>query len=54
MHNASYKNTALWLFERLSIAVPANKPLDPIEAKWISDAIMAGIIWADNNWEGYG
>jgi hypothetical protein len=54
MHNASYKNTALWLFERLSIAVPANKPLDPIEAKWISDAMMGGIIWADNNWEGYG
>src|SRR5581483_9834983 len=54
MHNASYKNTALWLFERLSIAVPANEPLNPIEAKWISDVMMGGIIWADNNWEGYG
>src|SRR5579871_1954454 len=54
MHNASYKKTALWLFERLSIAVSANEPLDPIEAKWISDTMMGGIIWADNNWEGYG
>lgn len=53
MHNASYKKTALWLFERLSIAVLANKPLDPIEAKWISDTMMGGIIWASNNWKGY-
>ncbi|PKB92790.1 hypothetical protein RhiirA5_387565 [Rhizophagus irregularis] len=29
-HNWSYKRTALWLFERLSIGVPANDPLDPI------------------------
>ena len=52
MHNASYKKTALWLFERLSIAVPANELLDPIEAKWISDTMMGGVIWADNDWKG--
>ena len=54
MCHESYKKTALWLFEKLSLAIPANKPLDPIEAKWISEAIMGGIIWADNNWKGYG
>ncbi|UZO18092.1 uncharacterized protein OCT59_009413 [Rhizophagus irregularis] len=31
-HNWSYKRTALWLFERFSVGVPANDPLDPIEA----------------------
>ena len=54
MHNGSYKKTALWLFERLSVAVPANKPLDPLEAKWISEAMMGGIIWANNEWKGFG
>ncbi|CAB4441334.1 unnamed protein product [Rhizophagus irregularis] len=52
--NWSYKRTALWLFERLSVGVPANDPLDPIEAEWISDAMMGGLIWADNEWKGYG
>ena len=28
--------------------------MDPIEAKWISEAIMDGIIWADNEWKGFG
>ncbi|GET57856.1 hypothetical protein RhiirA1_460403 [Rhizophagus irregularis] len=32
----------------------ANDPLDPIEAEWISDAMMGGLIWADNEWKGYG
>ena len=53
MCHGSYKKAALWLFEKLSQAVPANKPLDPIEAKWISDTMMGGIIWASNNWKGY-
>ncbi|UZO00551.1 uncharacterized protein OCT59_011674 [Rhizophagus irregularis] len=53
-HNWSYKRTALWLFERFSVGVPANDPLDPIEAEWISDAMMGGHIWADNEWKGYG
>ncbi|CAB4460024.1 unnamed protein product [Rhizophagus irregularis] len=34
--------------------VPANDPLDPVEAEWISDAMMGGLIWADNEWKGYG
>jgi len=54
MCHGNYKKTALWLFEKLSLAIPANEPLDPIEAKWISDTMMDGIIWADNNWKGYG
>ena len=54
MYHGSYKKVALWLFERLSQSIPANKPLDPIEAKWISDTMMGGIIWADNDWNGYG
>ncbi|CAB4420166.1 unnamed protein product [Rhizophagus irregularis] len=53
-HNWSYKRTALWLFERLSVGIPPNEPFDPIEAKWISDAIMGELIWADNEWKGYG
>ncbi|PKY58298.1 hypothetical protein RhiirA4_480095 [Rhizophagus irregularis] len=53
-HNWSYKRTALWLFERLSVGIPSNEPLNPIEAKWISDAMMGGLIWADNEWQGYG
>ncbi|GET64986.1 hypothetical protein GLOIN_2v1472929 [Rhizophagus irregularis DAOM 181602=DAOM 197198] len=36
------------------VGVPANDPLDPVEAEWISDAIMGGLIWADNEWKGYG
>ena len=50
----SYKIAALWLFERLSQGVPANEPLDPIEAQWLLNAMKGGIIWADNNWKGYG
>ncbi|GET56233.1 hypothetical protein GLOIN_2v1472929 [Rhizophagus irregularis DAOM 181602=DAOM 197198] len=50
-HNWSYKRTALWLFERFSVGVPANDPLDPVEAEWISDAMMGGLIWADNEWK---
>ncbi|GBB99402.1 hypothetical protein RclHR1_35030001, partial [Rhizophagus clarus] len=39
----------------ISIAcIPANKPLDALEAQWISKAMMEGIIWAQNNWKGYG
>ncbi|GBC49832.2 hypothetical protein GLOIN_2v1472929 [Rhizophagus irregularis DAOM 181602=DAOM 197198] len=53
-HNWSYKRTALWLFERLSVGIPANDPLDPIEAEWLSDAMMGGLIWAVNEWKGYG
>ncbi|GET57267.1 poxvirus D5 protein [Rhizophagus irregularis DAOM 181602=DAOM 197198] len=53
-HNWSYKRTALWLFERLSVGIPANDPLDLIEAEWLSDAMMGGLIWADNEWKGYG
>ncbi|PKK55595.1 hypothetical protein RhiirC2_801992, partial [Rhizophagus irregularis] len=53
-HNWSYKKTAFWLFERLSVEVSANNPLDPIEAEWLSDAMMGGLIWADNEWKGYG
>ncbi|UZO20575.1 uncharacterized protein OCT59_012998 [Rhizophagus irregularis] len=53
-HNWSYKRTALWLFERFSVGVPANDPLDPIEAEWINDAMIGGLIWADNEWKGYG
>ncbi|CAB4403590.1 unnamed protein product [Rhizophagus irregularis] len=53
-HNWSYKRTALWLFERLSVGVPANDPLDLIEADWLSDAMIGGLIWADNEWKGYG
>ncbi|UZO09083.1 uncharacterized protein OCT59_029320 [Rhizophagus irregularis] len=37
-----------------NVGVPANDPLDPVEAEWISDAIMGGLIWADNEWKGYG
>jgi hypothetical protein len=53
-HNWSYKRTALWLFERLNVGVPANKPLDPMEAEWISESMMGGLIWVDNGWKGYG
>jgi hypothetical protein len=53
-HNWSYKRTALWLFERFSVGVPANEPLDSMEAQWISEAMMGGLIWADNGWKGYG
>jgi hypothetical protein len=53
-HNWLYKRTALWLFERLSVEVLANEPLDPMEAEWISKAMMGRLIWADNSWKGYG
>ncbi|GET51869.1 hypothetical protein GLOIN_2v1472929 [Rhizophagus irregularis DAOM 181602=DAOM 197198] len=39
---------------RISKRIPANDPLDPIEAEWLSDAMMGGLIWADNEWKGYG
>lgn len=48
----SYKATALWLFSTLSPCICANEPLSPQEAKWISDAMKGGIIWAEKNWEG--
>src|SRR5437868_12135004 len=54
MCHGSYKKVALWLFEKLSQAIPANEPLDPIEAKWISEAMMGGLIWAKNGWKGFG
>ncbi|GBB91047.1 hypothetical protein RclHR1_18140008 [Rhizophagus clarus] len=38
------KKTALWLFEKLSVGIPANEPLDALEAQWISKAMMGGII----------
>ncbi|UZO18009.1 uncharacterized protein OCT59_009337 [Rhizophagus irregularis] len=34
--------------------VPANDPLDSVEAKWISDAMMGGLIWENNEWQDYG
>jgi len=54
MCHGNYKKVALWLFEILSKGILANELLDPIEAKWISDTMMGGIIWAQNDWEGYG
>lgn len=48
------KKTALWLFEKLSIGIPANKPLDLLEAQWISKVMMGGVIWAQKDWKGYG
>jgi hypothetical protein len=54
MCHGNYKKVALWLFEKLSQSIRANEPLDPIEAKWISDTMMGGIIWAKDNWEGFG
>lgn len=50
----SYKKVALWLFEKLSQSIPANESLNPTEAKWISDTMMGGIIWAKNDWKGFG
>ncbi|RHZ81722.1 hypothetical protein Glove_117g588 [Diversispora epigaea] len=44
-HYGSYKKVALWLFELLSKAVPANEPLNPIEV------VLYG---ADNEWKGFG
>ena len=52
MCHGSYKKVALWLFERLSQSIPANEKLDAIEAKWISDTMMGGLIYAENNWQG--
>jgi hypothetical protein len=43
-HNWSYKRTAFWLFERLSVGVLANEPLDPMEAEWISESMIGGFI----------
>lgn len=54
MCGGNEKIMALWLFERCSIPIPANDPLDPQEAKWISDTMRGGLIWADNEWRGYG
>jgi hypothetical protein len=36
------------------MGVPANKPFNPMEAKWISKSIMGGLIWAKNDWQSYG
>jgi hypothetical protein len=54
MCGGSEKVMALWLFERCSQAIPANEPLDPQEAHWISDTMRGGLIWANNEWKGYG
>jgi len=54
MCHGNYKKVALWLFEILSRGIPANKVLDPIEEKWVSDTMVGGIIWAKNDWKGYG
>ncbi|CAJ0747859.1 21954_t:CDS:2 [Entrophospora sp. SA101] len=54
MCHGSYKKVALWLLERLSQAIRANEALDPMEAIWISNAMVGGIIWAQNDWKGYG
>ena len=54
MCHGNYKKVALWLFEKLSQAIPANEPLDPIETKWISEAMVGGLIWAKNGWKGFG
>ncbi|PKK60743.1 hypothetical protein RhiirC2_792879 [Rhizophagus irregularis] len=42
-------DTFLQVTKRLSVGIPPNEPLDPIEAKWISDAMMGGLIWAKND-----
>ena len=39
MCSGNEKVMALWLFEQCSIPIPANDPLDPQEAKWISDTM---------------
>lgn len=54
LHDWSYRKTALWLFERLSIGISANESLDPLEAQWISKSMMGGLIWAKNDWKGFG
>ncbi|GET51868.1 hypothetical protein GLOIN_2v1793417 [Rhizophagus irregularis DAOM 181602=DAOM 197198] len=42
-HNWSYKRTALWLFERLSVGIPANDPLDPIEAECMMQQVYTRV-----------
>jgi len=54
MCGGSEKVMALWLFQQCSRGIPANEPSDPQEAKWISDTMRGGLIWADNEWKGYG
>ena len=54
MCGGNEKVMALWAFERCSLSVPANEPLDPQEAKWISDTMRGGLIWAKNEWKGHG
>src|SRR5271170_5349411 len=54
MCGGSEKVMALWIFEKCSHSIPANDPLDSQEAKWISDIMQGGLIWADNDWKGYG
>ena len=54
MCGGSEKIMALWLFQQCSRGCPANEPLDPQEARWISDTMRGGLIWADNEWKGYG
>jgi hypothetical protein len=50
----SYKIASVWLFSKLCRRIQENKPLEPLEAKWISDAMKGGLIWAENDWKGYG
>ncbi|UZO07795.1 uncharacterized protein OCT59_028070 [Rhizophagus irregularis] len=48
------RDSFLQATKKFGVGVPANDPLDPVEAEWISDAMMGGLIWADNEWKGYG
>jgi hypothetical protein len=50
----SYKIASVWLFSKLSRGIRENEPLEPLEAKWISDAMKGGLIWAENDWKGHG
>jgi hypothetical protein len=54
MCGGSYKVASLWVFERMSRGLRANKPLSPQEALWISKAMKGGIIWGEKGWKGYG
>src|SRR6185437_8579583 len=56
MCHGSYKKVALWLFEKLSQAIPANEPLDPsklngFQKQWwevLSGLKMVGKVSEDN------
>ncbi|PKK67858.1 hypothetical protein RhiirC2_782994 [Rhizophagus irregularis] len=49
------KNRKTGVYETLKkiVEVPANDSLDPVEAEWISDAMMEELIWANNEWQDY-